>query len=310
MVKSMNVFKKMKLKFKKMDAASIIALIVVGIYAFSLLFVLAWGFMTSCKPAAQLNNFVDYSAGYTSWPEQWLFVENYTNAFFSIKAIPLGSMQYVYMDQMMLNSFIYSVLMSIFSIATSLSVVYACAYYTFKLNKILYGTAIFVMLIPIVGALPSEMAVMEFLGLREPGLDLLGVCLLRCKYAGLYFLIFYAIFKGISWSYAESAQLDGAGDFQIFFRVMIPLARNTIFAVFILYFIQYWNDYYTPMVFLKSMPTIAYGLQQSQLANNPNRTSVPEQLAAAFWMCIPIIVVFIVFRNKIIGNVTMGGLKG
>ena len=304
------VKKRKNVKWKKLDAAGIVALVVVGLYAFSLLFVLAWGFMTSCKPASQLNDPVHRVQAYISLPEQWMLIENYTNAFFSIKALPLGSRQYVYMDQMMINSFIYSFLMSVFSIATALSVAYACAKYTFKLNKLYYGTAIVVMLIPIVGALPSEMSVMEFLGLREPGIDLLGVCLLRCKYAGLYFLVFYATFKGISWSYAEAAQLDGAGDFKVFFNVMIPLARNTIFAVFILYFIQYWNDYYTPMIFLKSMPTIAYGLQQSQLPTNPNRTSIPEQLASAFWMSVPIIILFIAFRNKIIGNVTMGGLKG
>ena len=304
------VKKRKNVKWKKLDAAGIVALVVVGLYAFSLLFVLAWGFMTSCKPASQLNDPVHRVQAYISLPEQWMLIENYTNAFFSIKALPLGSRQYVYMDQMMINACIYSFLMSVFSIATALSVAYACAKYTFKLNKLYYGTAIVVMLIPIVGALPSEMSVMEFLGLREPGIDLLGVCLLRCKYAGLYFLVFYATFKGISWSYAEAAQLDGAGDFKVFFNVMIPLARNTIFAVFILYFIQYWNDYYTPMIFLKSMPTIAYGLQQSQLPTNPNRTSIPEQLASAFWMSVPIIILFIAFRNKIIGNVTMGGLKG
>ena len=137
--------------------------------------------------------------------------------------------------------------------------------------------------------------------------NLLGICLMKCKYAGLYFLVFYATFRGVSWTYAEAAQIDGAGHFKIFIQIMLPLIKSTAFAVFILLFIEFWNDYYTPMIFLPLAPTMSYGLFVFQTDNG---ASVPIQLAACLLTCLPILVLFVAFKDKIMGNVTMGGIKG
>ena len=63
-----------------------------------------------------------------------------------------------------------------------------------------------------------------------------------------------------------------------------PLIKSTIFAVFILLFIEYWNDYYTPMVFLPENPTMSYGLF---LFQTDNKASVPVQLSACLLACLP-----------------------
>jgi multiple sugar transport system permease protein len=87
------------------------------------------------------------------------------------------------------------------------------------------------------------------------------------------------------------------------------MVGSTIAAVFILYFIQFWNDYQLPMIFLPLKPTVSYGLYKFQ--NNVNTTmSTPIKLCAAFVSAVPVIILFIAFRNKIMGNVAMGGIKG
>ena len=164
--------------------------------------------------------------------------------------------------------------------------------------------AIIVMLLPIIGSLAAEVQMADAFNFRN---NLLGICLMKCKYAGLYFLVFYATFKSVSWTYAEAAQIDGAGHFKIFIEIMLPLIKSTAFAVFILLFIEFWNDYYTPMIFLPQAPTMSYGLFVFQ---TDNRASTPIQLAACLITCLPVLVLFVIFKDKIMGNVTMGGIKG
>lgn len=291
--------------FRSMDVFEWAMFIIVLFYSLSMITVLFLGLLNSLKTyddAIYYKNFFGLPNSKYGWQFQYYTTELFT----MFKVQPSGSTEYVYMHQMLLNSLLYAVLMSLFTIATQVMVAYACAKFTFKLNKVLYTTAIITMIIPIVGSLASEMQVVEFLGLRY---NILGVCIARCRYSGMYFLVFYAMFKSVPWTYAEAAQIDGAGNLKIFLQVMLPLVKSTIFAVFVLQFINNWNDYYTPMLFIPQMPTIAYGL--FVFKNYPEREAPTTfKLAASMTTCVPVVILFIIFRNKIMGNVSIGGIKG
>ena len=207
---------------------------------------------------------------------------------------------------MFVNSLLYAVFMSLFSMATQIMVAYAIAKYDFRLKPLLYGVAVIVMLLPIIGSLASEVQMADTFNFRN---NLLGICLMKCKYAGLYFLVFYATFRSVSWTYAEAAQIDGAGHLKIFIEIMLPLIKSTVFAVFILLFIEFWNDYYTPFLYLKNNPTLAVGLQAyvNQMQYDANW---PALFALMLFSMLPIIIIFIAFQKQIMTNVTTGGLKG
>ena len=136
-------------------------------------------------------------------------------------------------------------------------VAYLTAKYKFRLNKIIHTIVIVAMILPIVGSLPSELQLVKTLGFYD---HMWGMFILKANFLGMYFLVFYATFKSLPWTFAEAAQIDGAGHFRTFIQIMLPLIRSTLFAVFILLFIEHWNDYYTPMVFLPEKPTMSYGL--------------------------------------------------
>ncbi len=311
--------KKRKNKVKNStDIVMIISLAIIFIYCLSMIYVLFWGFINSIKVQADMvgkggliaPNLFGFprSGGVGEITFGWRF-DNYIKAFEMVKlnVVVNGKPGTVNLIRMMLNSLIYSISMSFFGLVTPLLVAYACGKYEFRFKKLLYATAIIVMLIPIVGSLSSELSMQKTFHLE----NLIGVCIMKNNYAGLYFLVFYAVFKNTSWTYAEAAQIDGAGHGTIFFRIMIPLVKTSIMAVFILLFIQNWNEYYIPMMFLPTMPTVAFGLHR--LTANPVGgvgATEPMLLASAFLVAIPIIVVYVALRNKIIGNVTMGGLKG
>ena len=285
---------------RKMDAFEIVLYVIVTIYCLSMIYVLLFGLINSLKDATdyEWNN----PFGLPSKEFGWHF-DNYAKVLTEFKVFTLGGNE-VYLMQMFFNSLFYAVFMSLFCMATQIITAYAIAKYDFRFKSVLYGVAVVVMLLPIIGSLASEVQMAEAFNFRN---NLIGVCIMKCKYPGLYFLVFYATFKGLSWTYAEAAQIDGAGHFKIFIEIMLPLIRSTVFAVFILLFIEYWNDYYTPMVFLPENPTMSYGLF---LFQTDNKASTPVQLASCLMACLPILVVFVAFKDKIMSNVTMGGIKG
>ena len=227
-----------------------------------------------------------------------------------------GNVRDALVMEMFLNSLIYAVGLTVFTMASEIIMAYAIAKYDFRLKKFFYGVAVVVMLIPIIGSLASEVKFAEALHLKD---SFLGVFIMKCKFTGIYFLVFYAAFKSVSWTYAEAAQIDGASHLRVFLEVMLPLVKTTVSAVFVLLFIEYWNDYYVPMIFMPNKPTLSYGLFRIQSSTDQidlvidgvrQSLTTPRKLAACFMACVPILVVFIVFREKIMGNVTMGGIKG
>lgn len=123
------------------------------------------------------------------------------------------------------------------------------------------------------------------------------------------FLVTYGFFKNIDWSYAEAAQIDGAGHFYIFLFIMLPFAVGPIVALSLLGFITQWNNYETPILFLDKMPTLSSGLWQFKM-KSIYVSNEPAYIAGIIITMIPVIATVIAFGNKIMENVTIGGIKG
>lgn len=283
-----------------MDAFKITLYVIVSLYVLSMIFILGFGLLNSFKAA---DDFFDNKFGlprhlldrYGVEMYGWRF-DNYSSALKMFRAPVQGRPEApdAYVWEMFFNSVVYAVGLTVFTMATQIIMAYAIAKYDFKLKKFFYGVAVVVMLIPIIGSLASEVKFADALNLKD---SFLGVFIMKCKFTGIYFLVFYATFKSISWTYAEAAQIDGASHLRVFLEVMLPLAKATISAVFVLLFIEYWNDYYVPMIFMPNKPTISYGLfliqsTDDQIADETIDT--PKKLAACFMACIPILIVFVI----------------
>ena len=309
--------KKLKVKERNKNSIGliIVAMTVLGLYTLSLVLPLFWALLNSLKGAndfsLEVDGVVNCLFGFPKLnimddsDKAWRF-DNYVRIFSEMK-VQVGS-KYVFVPEMMWNSLIYALGSTFVSIASRFVVAYACAKYNFKLKGVIYTFVIVTMILPVVGTLPSEINMTHVLHVYD---NYFGILFMKCGFLGMNFLIFYATFKSIPDSFAEAAKIDGAGHFSIMFKIMVPLAMNTIVAVGLLLFIEFWNDYYTPMIYLPSMPTIALGLYKVQYAVGTEISqSVPMKLAACFIVAFPIILIFIAFKNKIIGNISVGGLKG
>ena len=121
----------------------------------------------------------------------------------------------------------------------------------------------------------------------------------------------YSAYSNLSWTYAESAMLDGAGHFRIFFKIMLPLIRPVLFSVGIIMFIGQWNDYFSPYLYLREHPTLAVGIYlTTENITHDTDTYYPTLFSLMVVATLPIIVVFGIFQKTIMENTIAGGIKG
>ena len=132
---------------------------------------------------------------------------------------------------------------------------------------------------------------------------------MQFNFLGSYYLVFHAMFANVPKDFADAAYIDGAGEWRVMMQIMIPMVKNTFFVIVLLYFIGYWNDYQTPMLYIPSYPTMANGLYQFSQSTDNALATVPMKLTGCMIMFLPILVLFLIFRNKMLGNISMGGLK-
>ncbi len=284
-------------KFTITNLGVIIAFIIFALYSLSLLFPFVWMVINSFRDLNEWSHIINFK-DYLSLPKQWDF-SNYI----TILKTTIG-------EDNILSMIFYSVLLTtlgtIINVFFSACAAYVLAKYKFKGRNIIYALAIFSMVVPIVGTLPSQVSFMQALHLDD---TVIGVLYLYSGAFGFNFVLLYSAFESISWNYAEAAQMDGANHFQIFFKVMIPLCRGPIISCCILQAITLWNDYSTPFLFLPSHSTLAVGLQAIQ-AELENANQYPLIFAAMIISILPVLILYACFQKKIISNTVAGGLKG
>ncbi len=291
----------MNKKTKKISVFMLISFVLLALYAVSLLTPLLWSLMTSFKG----SEFDNDSFG---WPTE--FVNNYKDVFTTFKAvIPNpngGSSLHVNVVGMVFNSLWYSIGAAIISTTVAYMVAYVVARFKFKFCNVIYTVIILQMIIPTVGTFPSEFRIANELHLYDTPH---GILFMKSYVTGLYFLAFYAALRVIPRDYEEAAQLDGCGNWGIMLRIIVPMTTGVISTVFLLVFIAFWNDYQTPILYMPSYATLSYGLYQYVNTEMIESISVPEELAASMLLAIPLFVLFIIFQKKLLGRVSLGGLK-
>ena len=182
---------------------------------------------------------------------------------------------------------------------------YIIAKYPFKGSKFVYSVVVVCMMIPTTGSLSAPYNLLYKTKLLN---KFIGNFLMQGGFGGV-FLYLYAYFKSVSWTYAESAFIDGAGHARVFFQIMLPQVMGGVMAFFLISFISSWNDYFTQYLFLRAKPTIAVGLQMV-VTKYQRQNDWPKIFAGSTIVIIPTLVFFAIFSRKIMENTSVGGIKG
>lgn len=293
----------MKTKKKRISGFNAVLFCVLTIYTLSMIILFLWGVFTSLKTRSEFRH------NKLLWPmETWAF-DNFKYVWqnFSVTRTVVGQGKVVIdINYQILYSVIYAIGSAFVTTVAHCVVAYLTEKFPYKFSKIVYTFAIITMVIPIIG---SQAAMMEFLTRTGMFDTWVGNFMMKFSFLGTYYLVFCAIFKSISPAYAEAAMIDGASEMQIFVQIMIPLIMPTFNTIFLIKFIEYWNDYQTVLLYLPTHPTLSYGVFYMSVNNLNGLSSEPMRLASCMILCIPLLILFIALQNKIMGNVTMGGVK-
>jgi multiple sugar transport system permease protein len=130
-------------------------------------------------------------------------------------------------------------------------------------------------------------------------------------FGGSAFFIFLLrqFFRSIPIDLDEAARIDGCGSFRIYSTIIMPLSKPVLATVLIFSFIWSWNDFWGPLVYLRSADnkTLALGLQVFQ---GLYQTEYHHLMAASLVVLLPVLIIFIVAQRYFIKGIVMTGLKG
>lgn len=270
------------------------------VYSILLLSLFAFAFVNSTKdPWSFIENSVNL-------PKEWHF-ENYTRVIENLKSQKNALSPVYYIEHMFGGSLLYSILCTTGIMISTGFMAYACAMFPCKLSTAIYYLVIFIITIPIIGSLPSEMKVIKDLKLY----DRIGSAFfMKFSFGNIYFLLLYETIKRVPKDYREAAEIDGASKLRVMLQIMLPLVKNIFGSIFLVQFISFWNDYSTPMIYFPSYPNISLGIINFAFSTSGVIAEEPYKLAACFVTLLPILIIFIIFQRKLMDNISAGGIKG
>ena len=202
------------------------------------------------------------------------------------------------------NSVIIAVVAVVLTVFINLLCGYTFAKFRFLGRNILFFAILGALMVPIQVILVPEFLIVSWLGLLNTHL---GVILPRAAEAFGIFMV-RQFMVSIPDELIEAARLDGAGEFAILLRIVLPLSKPIIAVLVIFTFMWRWNDFAWPLVALtdRDMFTIPLGLNLLRGEVNPDWGNV---MALALLSLMPMLVIFLAFQRYLVQGIASTGLK-
>ncbi len=262
-----------------------------GIWGLTVLFPFYWMLLTSVKGYGAYNSeFIPQLI--TLKPT----LENYFEAF---SAVPLADY--------FLNTIIFTVATTALMLVVIVPAAFAFSRLKFRGRELLFTLFLALMMIPNELVIITNFVTITKLDLRNTfsGLILPSVT------SVFYIYLLKENFEQIPDSLYYAAKVDGTGDLRYLLKVMIPICRPTIVTIVILKVIECWNSFVWPRLITddRAYFLVSNGIQEIR-ENGFGRDNIPAMMASVVVISVPLIVLFLVFRNKIMEGVARGGMKG
>ncbi|MDO4291822.1 MAG: carbohydrate ABC transporter permease [Eubacteriales bacterium] len=272
-------------------AAKAVTYALLALWALVVLFPFYWMLLTSVKSYGSYNA-EHVPRFFTLSPT----LQNYADAF---TAVPLG--------RYLLNTVIFTVVTTGAMLVVITLAAYAFARLDFRGKNIVFTLFLSLMMIP------SELVVIT-------NFTTITSWDLRNSFAGLilpsvtsvfYIYLLKENFEQVPEELYRAAKVDGTSDLKYLWKVMLPICRPTLVTVGILKVIECWNSYVWPRLITDDPAyyLVSNGIQEIR-ENGFGRENVPAMMAAVVVISVPLIVLFLCFRKKIMAGVSRGGIKG
>ncbi len=288
-----------KMDYKKMEQAArtrqtvrnIITYFFLAFWAVIVLFPFYWMLLTSVKSYGAYNS--EYIPKfYTLSPT----LQNYADAF---SAVSLG--------QYLINTVIFTVVTTAVMMFVITLAAFAFARLEFRGKNIVFLLFLSLMMIPNELVIITNFVTITELDMRNsfPGLILPSIT------SVFYIYLLKENFEQVPDSLYYAAKVDGTSDLKYLLKVLVPISRPTLITIAILKVIECWNSYVWPRLITDDERyfLVSNGIQEIR-ENGFGRENIPAMMAAVVVISVPLIVLFLLFRNKIMAGVSRGGLKG
>lgn len=261
------------------------------IWALIVLFPFYWMLLTSVK------SYGSYNAEYI--PKFFTLSPTFENYMTAFREVPLA--------RYFANTFIFTVITTGLMMLVTIPAAFAFAKLSFKGRDALFALYLSMMMIPNELVIITNFVTITNLGLRNTFTGLI----LPSVTSVFFIYLLKENFEAIPNELYKAAKVDGTGDFKYLIKVMVPIAQPTLVTIVILKVIECWNSYVWPRLITdnKDYFLVSNGIQQIR-DSGFGRENYPAMMAAVVVVSVPLIVLFLIFRGKIMSGVSRGGIKG
>ena len=262
-----------------------------SVWALIVLFPFYWMLLTSVKSYGAYNA-EHVPAFFTLSPT----LQNYKDAFTTVPLLGY-----------LINTVIFTLATTILMVVVSTLAAYAFARLRFKGKDLLFTLFLSLMMIPNELVVITNFVTITNMDLRNTftGLILPSVTSI------FYIYLLKENFEQVPDELYKAAKVDGTSDLKYLLKVMVPICRPTIVTITILKVIECWNSYVWPRLITDDPAyyLVSNGIQEIR-ENGFGRENIPAMMAAVVVISVPLIVLFLIFRRKIMAGVSRGGMKG
>jgi ABC-type sugar transport system, permease component len=206
------------------------------------------------------------------------------------------------------NSFVTSGLMVILVPILSAMCAYALSKMEFRYKTFMYFFFLCGLMIPQESTIIPLFTIANQMHL----INTLAGIVLPTLAVSLYIIIMKSFFDGLPKDFFESAEIDGASEYQKFLHIALPLSKPAMATIAIFSFVRSWNNFFWPLVcaMQKEKFTITVGIASYFTSNLALASKYGTQMAASVLASIPGIILFLIFEKNIVKGIAAGGIKG
>ncbi len=265
--------------------------ILLSLWAVIVLFPFYWMVLTSVKSYSAYNS--EYIPKFFTLSPT---LQNYVDAF---TAVPLG--------RYFTNTLVFTLITTLLMLSVITLAAFAFARLEFKGKRLAFTLLLSLMMIPDELVIITNFVTITDLGLRNTFTGLI----LPSVTSVFYIYLLKENFAQIPDELYYAAKVDGTSDFKYLTKVMIPICSPTMITIVILKVIECWNSYVWPRLITddENYFLVSNGIQAIR-ESGFGRENIPAMMAAVVVISVPLIALFLIFRNKIMDGVSRGGTKG
>jgi multiple sugar transport system permease protein len=272
-------------------AGNIFRYLFLSLWAFMVLFPFYWMLLTSVK------GYGAYNAEY--FPKFFTLSPTFQNYYDAFTKVSLGNY--------FLNTLIFTAATTALMLIVIIPAAFAFSRLEFRGKNLVFTLFLALMMIPNELVIITNFTTITNLGLRNSFTGLI----LPSVTSVFYIYLLKENFSQIPDELYFAAKVDGTSDMRYLLRVMVPICRPTIITVTILKVIECWNSYVWPRLITDEQAyfLVSNGIQEIR-ENGFGRENIPAMMAAVVVISAPLIILFLIFRRKIMEGVARGGTKG